>query len=259
MRELTRFLSTIKFMGKPGPIEEAIINLTLKKEGSRKIDSLEALLGNLTKTYLEFSEQKAVIIERLKQLIPSSQVFTVRQKRILDDFVNVSEVAEKSLNALKFYDETRYLTDALVRYYDVMPECTCEQNDLKDIQSELATIYLLVQLMLRSPQDESKMIEEHLAYVNGIILKRQDKRGSVDNEVVRIQESKKSKEFDKSRMERQLRKTFSSKRYAREQLLSLDRDLKRIETEEAIALENLVKLMNQSIVRELRKESRVNI
>ena len=39
-------------MGKPGPIEEAIINLTLKKEGSRKIDSLEALLGNLTKTYL---------------------------------------------------------------------------------------------------------------------------------------------------------------------------------------------------------------
>jgi hypothetical protein len=241
MRELTRFLSTIKFMGKPGPIEEAIINLTLKKEGSRKIDSLEALLGNLTKTHLEFSERKAAIIERLKQLIPSSQVFTVRQKRILDDFVNVAEVAEKSLNTLQFYDETRYLTDALVRYYDVIPECTCEQNDLKDIQSELATIYLLVQLMLRSPQDEAKMIEEHLAYVNGIILKRQDKRGSVDNEVVRIQESRKRKEFDKSKMERQLRKFFSTKRYAREQLLMLDRDLKRIETEEAIALENLNK------------------
>ncbi len=241
MRELTRFLSTIKFMGKPGPIEDAIISLTLKKEGSRKIDSLEALLGNLSKTYLEFSEQKAVIIERLRQLIPSSQVFTVRQKRILDDFVNVAEVAEKSLNTLRFYDETRYLTDALVRFYDVIPECTCEQNDLKDIQSELATIYLLVQLMLRSPQDEAKMIEEHLAYVNGIILKRQDKRGAVDNEVVRIQESKKRKEFDKSKMERQLRKTFSSKRYAREQLLMLDRDLKRVETEEAMALENLAK------------------
>jgi len=106
MAELTRFLSTIRFMGKPGPIEEAIIDLTLKKSGSRKIDSLEALLGNLTKTYLEFSERKAAIIERLKQLIPSSQVFTVRQKRILDDFVNISEVAEKSLNTLKFYDET---------------------------------------------------------------------------------------------------------------------------------------------------------
>jgi hypothetical protein len=244
MRELTRFLSTIKFMGKPGPIEEAIINLTLKKEGSRKIDSLEALLGNLTKTHLEFSERKAAIIERLKQLIPSSQVFTVRQKRILDDFVNISEIAEKSLNTLKFYDETRYLTDALVRYYEVIPECTCEQNDLKDIQSELATIYLLVQLMLRAPSDEAKMIEEHLAYVNGIILKRQDKRGTVDNEVVRIQESKKRKEFDKSKMEAQLRKTFSPKRYAREQLLQLDRDLKRIETEEALALENLNKADN---------------
>ena len=128
MRELTRFLSTIKFMGKPGPIEEAIIDLTLKKEGTRKIDSLEALLGNLTKTYLEFSERKADIIERLRQLIPSSQVFTVRQKRILDDFVNIAEIAEKSLNTLKFYDETRYLTDALVRYYDVMPECTANRT-----------------------------------------------------------------------------------------------------------------------------------
>jgi hypothetical protein len=241
MRELTRFLSTIKFMGKPGPIEEAIVDLTLKKAGTKKIDSLEALLGNLTKTYLEFSERKAEIIERLTQLIPSSQVFTVRQKRILDDFVNIAEIAEKSLNTLRFYDETRYLTDALVRFYDVMPECSCEQNDLKDIQSELATIYLLVQLMLRSPQDEAKMVEEHLAYVNGIVLRRQDKRGDVDNEVVRIQESRKRKEFDKSKMERQLRKTFSSKKYAREQLLSLDRDLKRMETEEAMALENLSK------------------
>ena len=244
MRELTRFLSTIKFMGKPGPIEEAIIDLTLKKPGSRKIDSLEALLGNLTKTHLEFSERKAAINERLKQLIPSSQVFTVRQKRLLDDFVNIGEVAEKSLNTLKFYDEARYLTDALIRYYEVMPDCACEQNDLKDIQSELATIYLLVQLMLRAPSDEAKMIEEHLAYVNGIILKRQDKRGTADNEVVRIQESKKRKEFDKSKMEAQLRKTFSSKRYAREQLRQLDRDLKRIETEEALALESLSKADN---------------
>lgn len=239
MAELTRFLSTIKFMGKPGPIEEAIIDLTLKKPGSRKIDSLEALLGNLSKTYLEFSERKAAILERLNQLIPSSQVFTVRQKRILDDFVNVSEVAEKALNTLTFYDETRYLTDALVRYYDVIPECACEQNDLKDIQSELSTIYLLVQLMLRAPQDEAKMIEEHLAYINGIILRRQDKRGTFDNEVVRIQETKKRKEFDKSRMEAQVRKTFSSKKYAREQLRQLDRDLKRIETEEALALDSL--------------------
>ena len=87
----------------------------------------------------------------------------------------------------------------------------CEQNDLKDIQSELATIYLLVQLMLRSPQDEAKMIEEHLAYVNGIVLKRQDKRGTVDNEVVRIQESRKRKEFDKSKMESTTTQNFQFK------------------------------------------------
>ncbi len=246
MAELTRFLSTIRFMGKPGPIEEAIIDLTLKKPNSRKIDSLEALLQNLAKTHLEFSDRKAEILERLKQLIPSSQVFTVRQKRLLDDFVNIAEIAERTLFTLQFYDETRYLTDALVRYYEVMPECTCEQNDLKDIQNELATIYLLVQLMLRSPSDEQKMIEEHLGYINGIILKRQDKRGSFDNEVIRVQEAKKRKEFDKSKMEAQLRKSFSSKRYAREQLIQLDRELKRMEVEEAIALENLGKA-DQSI------------
>ena len=128
---MTRFLSTIKFMGKPGPIEEAIINLTLKKDGQRKIDNLETLLTNLTKTHLEFSERKDAIVERLKQLIPSSQVFTVRQKKILDDFVMIAEIAEKSLNVLKFYDETRYLTDALVRYYGALPECQCERNELQ--------------------------------------------------------------------------------------------------------------------------------
>ena len=52
---------------------------------------------------------------------------------------------------------------------------------------------------------------------------------------MRIQESKKRKEFDKSKMEIQARKFFSSKRYAREQLLDLDENLKRIEEEEAFA------------------------
>jgi hypothetical protein len=241
MEELTRFLSTIKFVGKVGPIEEAIINLTLKKDGTRKIDNLEALLTNLTKTHLEFSERKAQIVERLKQLIPSSQVFTVRQKKILDDYVNIAEIAEKALNVLKFYDETRYITDALVRYYEVLPECSCEREELKDIQSELATIYLVVQLMLRTPQDEAKMIDEHLAYINGIMSKRMEKRSTADNEVMRIQESKKRKEFDKSKMELQARKFFGSKRYAREQLLDLDRTLKRVEEEEAFALETLEK------------------
>ncbi len=111
--DIMKFLQTIKLMGKIGPIEEAIINLTLKKDDSRKLDNLETLLTTLTKTHLEFYESKAVILERLNQLIPSSQIFTLRQKKILQDMVNISELAEQTLKLLKFYDETRYITDAL--------------------------------------------------------------------------------------------------------------------------------------------------
>jgi hypothetical protein len=242
LSEIRKLLSTIKLMGKTGPIEDAIINLTLRKAGSRKIDNLEVLLTNLTKTHLEFSEKKAAIVERLNQLIPSSQVFTVRQKKILEDLVNLAEIAEKSLSLLKFYDETRYLTNALIRYYEVLPECKCQLEDLEDIQWELSTIYLVIQLMLRTPFDESKMIDEHLTYINEILTNRMQKRGNFDNEVTRVQETKKRKEFDKSKMENQLRKFFSTKRYAREQLIELERDLKRIEAEEADALDNLNKV-----------------
>ncbi len=240
--DIMKFLSTIKLMGKIGPIEQAIINLTLKKEGSRKLDNLEVLLTTLTKTYLEFSQRKADILERLNQLIPSSQVFTLRQKKVLEDLVNIAELAEQTLNILKFYDETRYVTEALIRYYEVLPECQVELDELRDIHAELGTIYLLVQLMLRSPSDESKMIDEHLTYISEILSKRLQKRGNFDNEVMRVMEVKKRKEFDKSKMERQVRKFFGSKRYAREQLLGLDRDLRRIAEEEAIALENLDKV-----------------
>ena len=242
LSELMKFLSTIKQMGKTGPIEDSIINLTLRKEGSRKLDNIETLLTSLTKTHLEFSERKAIIVDRLKQLIPSSQVFTLRQKKILEDLVNLAELAEKSLNILQFYDETRYLTDALVRYYGVLPESERELEDLNDIQAELATIYLIIQMILRTPQDESRMIDEHLTYINEIQSNRMKKRGNFDNEVMRVQETKKRKQFDKEKMERQLRKTFSTKRYAREQLLELDRDLKRIEEEESYAIENLNKV-----------------
>jgi hypothetical protein len=244
LSEIMKLLSTIKLMGKAGPIEDSIINLTLRKEGSRRVDNLEALLTNLTKTHMEFREKKALIVERLNQLIPSSQVFTVRQKKILDDLVNLAEIAERTLDLLQFYDETRYLTDALIRYYEVLPECQNELNDLKDIQAELATVYLIIQLMLRTPDDESKMIDEHVTYINEILAKRMQNRGNFDNEVVRVQETKRRKEFDKEKLERQLRKFFGGKRYAREQLLELDRDLKRIEAEESIALDNLNKVDN---------------
>jgi hypothetical protein len=242
MDEQRRFLSTIKRMGKSGPIEEAVINLSLHKEGSRKIDNLESLLTNLTKTHLEFCEQKAEIFERLKQLIPSSQVFTVRQKRLLEDFMSLADIAEKSLNILKFYDHTRYLADTLMGYCSALPEEEANVKGIKEIMSELATIYLAVQLMLRTPGDEAKMIEEHAAYLNEIVSKRLEKRNLVDNEAMRVQEAKRRKEFDRSKMEAQLRKTFSSKRYAREQLIGIERELKRLTEEEAIALDDLAKM-----------------
>jgi hypothetical protein len=240
--DIMKFLTTIRKMGKIGPIEEAIIKLTLRKENTRKMDNLEALLTNLTKTHLEFSQKKATIVERLNQLIPSSQVFTLRQKKVLEDLVNISELAERSLTILKFYDETRYITDALMRYYEVLPECKAELEDLKAILTELGTIYLIIQLMLRTPADEARMIDEHLTYINEILTQRMQKRGNFDNEVMRIQEIKKRKEFDKTKMERQVRKFLSGKRYAREQLLEIDRELKRVEQEEAFAVENLNKV-----------------
>jgi hypothetical protein len=240
--DIMHYLSTIKLMGKIGPIEQSIIELTLHKEGTRKMDNLEALLTNLNKTHLDFYEKKAIIVERLNQLIPSSQIFTLRQKKVLEDLVNIAELAEKSLRILKFYDETRYITDALIRYYEVLPECQAELAELTDIQNELASLYLVIQLMLRTPADEAKMIDEHLTYINEILSKRMQKRGNFDNEVMRVQEIKKRKEFDKTKMERQVRKFFSSKRYAREQLLNIDRDLKRVEQEEAFAIENLDKI-----------------
>ena len=244
LEDIMQYLSTIKLMGKIGPIEESIIALTLRKEGTRKMDNLEVLLTNLTKTHLDFNAKKATIVERLNQLIPSSQIFTLRQKKVLEDLVNISELAEKSMSILKFYDETRYITDALIRYYEVLPECQVELAELKDLQKELATIYLVIQLMLRTPADEARMIDEHLAYLNEILSKRMQKRGNFDNEVMRVQEIKKRKEFDKTKMERQVRKFLSSKRYAREQLLNIDRELKRVEQEEAFAVENLDKIDN---------------
>ena len=98
-------------MGKTGPIEESIIDLTLRKEGNRKLDNLEILLTSLTKTHLKFPERKAAIVERLHQLIPSSQVFTLKTEKSPEDLVNIAELAEISLTILKFYDETRYLTN----------------------------------------------------------------------------------------------------------------------------------------------------
>ena len=251
MSELMEYLTTIRMMGRTGPIEDAIVKLTLHKKGSRRRDNLESLLTHFAKTYLDFPESKASIFERLKQLIPSSQVFTVRQKKILEDFMNLAELADKSLKILRFYDETRYFVEALIRYYEVLPESKAELKELKDIQSELATLYLLVQLMLRTPLDEAKIIDEYLAYLNEIIGRYIDKKSVVDCELLRIEETMKRKEFDKLKQEREVRKILSMKRYAKEQLIHIERDLKRIQEEHAYTcielekVESIIKLYDQ--------------
>ncbi len=241
LSEIMKYLKTISQMRK-GVVEDAVVKLSLRRDGYRRTDNLEGLLTNFSKTYLEFSEKKAYILERLKQLIPSSQIFTIRQKRILEDFMNLAELAEKAITALKFYDETRYINDALIRYYEVLPESEEEMKRLIEVQSELETEYLMIQLMLRSPQDEIKIIDEHLTYLNAIKTRYLEQRNCDDNELIRIQENKKRKEFDKGKAERQLRKFLSSKRYAREQMIQVERDLNRIQEEEALALERLERL-----------------
>jgi len=241
LSEIMKYLKTISQMRK-GVVEDAVVKLSLRRDGYRRTDNLESLLTNFSKTYLEFSERKAYILERLKQLIPSSQIFTIRQKRILEDFMNLAELAEKAITALKFYDETRYINDALIRYYEVLPESEAEMKRLREIQSELETEYLMIQLMLRSPQDEIKIIDEHLTYLNGIKTRYMERRNCDDNELIGIQENKKRKEFDKSKAERQLRRLLSTKRYAREQMIQIERDLNRIQEEEALALERLERL-----------------
>jgi len=245
--ELMGYLSTIQMMGKSGPIEDTIVRLTLHKKGSRRRDNLESLLAHFTKTYLDFSESKAAICERLEQLIPSSQIFTVRQKKILEDFMNLAELADKSLKILRFYDETRYFAEALIRYYEVLPESETELKELKSIQSELATLYLIVQLMLRTPSDEAKIIDEYLAYLTEIIERYIDKKGVVDSELLRIEETKKRKEFDKLKQEREVRKILSMKKYAKEQLRNIERDLKRIQEEHAYVCSDLEKV--ESIIK----------
>jgi len=244
LNEIMKFLGTIKLTTKTGPIEEAIVNFTLRKEGSRKVDNLQALLETLSKTHLDFPEKKAAIFERLKHLIPSSQIFTLRQKKLLEDFMNLAELTEQSLNSLKFYDESRYLAEAVIGYYETLPESEAQLAELRNIRSVLSTLYLMMQLMLRTPQDEKKMIDEHLTYVNEVKSIFLNRKADVDNELLVIQETKKRKEFDKRKVERDLKKMLSSKRYAREQHRNIERDLKRLEQEEAMALDTVAKVDN---------------
>jgi hypothetical protein len=102
----------------------------------------------------------------------------------------------------------------------------------------------MMQLMLRTPQDETRMIDEHLTYVNEVKSIFLDKKANADNDLLVIQETKKRKEFDLRKAERDLKRMFATKKYAREQRTNIERDLKRLEQEEAMALETSAKVDN---------------
>jgi hypothetical protein len=242
LRDIMPFLSTIRLNSGCGPLERKIEGLVLRKKKSRKKDNLEILLTNLTKTHLDFSAKKSAIFERLEQLIPGSQVYTVRQKKLLEDLMHLTDLVEKALEILKFYDETRIFTEALIKYYEGLPESETELKDLEDVRFQLATIYLVVQLMLRTPSDEAKIIDDHLNYLYEITKRAMNKRAFIEEELVMIQEEKKRKEFDKSRAEKQLHKFLGSKKYAKEQFTQYERDITRIAEEEAYILEDVEKL-----------------
>jgi hypothetical protein len=242
IEDTEKFLATIQMVAKNGTIEEAIANLILHREGAREGEDLESLLTHITKTYRDFLEKKAAIFERLKQLIPSSQALTVRQKKILEGFLNITDLCEKSLITLKIFNETRHLTEALVRYYGVIPDSEEVSKELKSTRTELTTLYHLVQLMLRTPADEAKMIDEHLTYLSGMMTKLRDKKGEIDNELQRVQERKKRLEFDIGKIEQQIRKFGFNKKYAKEQHTKLERELAKVGAEEDDILEQSKKL-----------------
>ena len=194
-------------------------------------------MRNLLRTSSDFSELKGAIFERLQQLIPSSQVLSVQQKKLLEDFMNLADLTERTLQILRFYNEIRHLTDAMIRRYDILPQDELQPINFQEIKSELTTLYHLLQLMVKTPSDEVKMIDEHITYLQALLGKFRGRRESFENELFRLEERKKRKELDKEKFQREsggfLR--FGKKRYAKERLNEVEREL-RVINEETLAL-----------------------
>ncbi len=233
IEESLQFISTIKLVAEEGTIEDSIVKLILQRGGGAVQESLEGLMKNLSRTHDEFFTLKSAIFERLQQLVPSSQLLSVRQKKLVEDFMNLTDLCEKTLRILRFYNEIRHLTDAMIRRYEILPQEELEPTNFQDIKAELTTIYHLLQLMVKTPSDEVKMIDEHLTYLQAVIRKFRGKRETLENELFRLEERKKRKEFDKSRLEKESGGffRFGKRRYAREKLNEVERELRVIDEE----------------------------
>jgi hypothetical protein len=235
IEETIQFVETISLVSTEGTIEDSVKKLVLDREEASPLDSLEGLMRYVSRTHPDYSERKAAIFERLQQLVPSSQELTIRQKKIIDDFMNLADVSELALIILRKYNETRHLVDALRRRYEILAEEEQTDVNFKNLKAELTTIYHLLQLMIKPSNDEIKMIDEHLTYLQALIVKFRNQREVLENELIRLEERRKRKEYDRGKYEKESTgfSLFGKKKYAQDQLKNIERDLRSVREEEA--------------------------
>jgi hypothetical protein len=98
---------------------------------------------------------------------------------------------------------------------------------MQDNRAELTTIYHLLQLMMRTPSEEVKMIDEHLTYLHGMIAKLRSRKDEVANRLLRLEEQMKRKDFDRSQLEKKLGgfSFFGRNRYVKTRLNEVETEL----------------------------------
>jgi len=239
--EIIQFVNTIRLVSDEGTIEDSVAKLILDREDASPMDSLEGMIRNISRTHPEFRAQKAAIFERLEQLVPSSQRLTIRQKKLIEDFMNLAEVTERALEILTLYNDNRHLIDAISRRYEILPDEDKLNVNFKDMKSELTTIYHLLQLMIKPSSDEVKMIDEHLTYLQALIVKFRARREELENELIRVEEKRKRKEFDRNKYEKESKgfSLFGKKKYSREKLREVERELQVIKEDELHFIDGL--------------------
>lgn len=234
IEEVIQFVSTIKLVATEGTLEDSVAKLILDRDDASPLDSLEGLIRNISRTHTDYKTTKAAMFERLEQLVPSSQNLTLRQKKLIEDFMNLSEVTERALDILTLYNDNRHLIDAISRRYEILPEEDRLNVNFKDMKAELTTIYHLLQLMIKPSSDEVKMIDEHLTYLQALIVKFRARRESIENELIRVEEKRKRKEFDRDKHEKESKgfSLFGKKKYSKEKLREVERELQTIKEDE---------------------------
>jgi hypothetical protein len=89
--------------------------------------------------------------------------------------------------------------------------------------------------MIKPSNDEIKMIDEHLTYLQALIVKFRNQREVLENELIRLEERRKRKEYDRGKYEKESTgfSLFGKKKYAQDQLKNIERDLRSVREEEA--------------------------